>query len=76
MTGLWQLLVNNPILLTVFLGIGAIFGAVYDWDWLCEPKTRTNLHLERDTRRMVIFLIGLFIILINSWLALRAVFIH
>ena len=53
---------------SVFIGAVILFGAIRDWNWLCDPTgTRDAYRHSRGDRRVVFFLLGVLLIVVSIW---------
>lgn len=53
---------------SVLIGTVILFGAIRDWNWLCDPTgTRDAYRHSRGYRCVVFFLLGVLLIVVSIW---------
>lgn len=62
---------ENHNAVTLIIGIVLLFGAIMNWNWLCDPTGKPDSHrYGRGSRRVIFFLLGIVLIVVSimSWL--------
>ena len=53
---------------SVLIGAVILFGAIRNWNWLCDPTGTRDVHRHsRGYRRVVFFLLGVLLIVVSIW---------
>lgn len=53
---------------TLVLGVVALIGAIWNWNWLCDPTGTPDVHRHgRGYRRVMFFLLGIVLIVVSVW---------
>ena len=53
---------------SVLIGAVILFGAIRNWNWLCDPTGAPHSHrYGRSSRRAIFFLLGVLLIVVSIW---------
>ena len=53
---------------SLFFGILILLGAIFNWNWLCDPVGKPNSQrYGRSSRRVIFFLLGTVLIIVSIW---------
>ena len=53
---------------SVLIGVVILFGAIRNWNWLCDPTGKPDSHrYGRGSRRVIFFLLGVLLIVVSIW---------